>query len=306
MAQSVINPDGKSIDISRLEREIKEDLSIYRQHTAEDGMKKRAIHTSKDYDEFKNFVSVSQLKPTSGREVSSLFAGSLGSVPRGFRNFAYHDRYVGNGQDIIGGYGDIIQRRKDAVPNIYERHQTKAKSSGGKVSRSCGLPNSSTNKAANLSNKSSRETYDFLRDWNQQCKTPEETISFLTRIEATNDVLDSNSKREFLLSPDDTCKRHFSTDIDSEILGDIIEGLHLLSEMHAGQNGDVSPNDHPSINNIKCAGSNVIRFVDAWLQSLARCGRFGLSVSFLTSKQDQKLKELFAFVKTPGTDLGLE
>lgn len=44
-SKSAIN--GRSIDISRLEREIQADVATYRQYKAEDGMKKRAIHTSK-------------------------------------------------------------------------------------------------------------------------------------------------------------------------------------------------------------------------------------------------------------------
>eukprot|EP00580_Thalassiosira_gravida_P017164 CAMPEP_0201658994 /NCGR_PEP_ID=MMETSP0494-20130426/1850_1 /ASSEMBLY_ACC=CAM_ASM_000839 /TAXON_ID=420259 /ORGANISM="Thalassiosira gravida, Strain GMp14c1" /LENGTH=48 /DNA_ID= /DNA_START= /DNA_END= /DNA_ORIENTATION= len=37
----------RTIDISHLEREIKQDVASYRQYKAEDGMKKRAIHASK-------------------------------------------------------------------------------------------------------------------------------------------------------------------------------------------------------------------------------------------------------------------
>jgi hypothetical protein len=42
---SAIN--GKTLDINHLEREIQADVATYRQFKAEDGMKKRAIHTSK-------------------------------------------------------------------------------------------------------------------------------------------------------------------------------------------------------------------------------------------------------------------
>ena len=37
---------GGSVDISNLEREIQNDVASYRKNKSEDGMKKRAIHTS--------------------------------------------------------------------------------------------------------------------------------------------------------------------------------------------------------------------------------------------------------------------
>jgi hypothetical protein len=44
-SKSAIN--GTTVDISKLAREIQADVAKYRQHKAEDGMKKRAIHSSK-------------------------------------------------------------------------------------------------------------------------------------------------------------------------------------------------------------------------------------------------------------------
>ena len=45
-------------------------------------MKKRAVHTSKDYDEFKNFVACSQLKPVQSKQMGQLF------VQRGVGNYS--------------------------------------------------------------------------------------------------------------------------------------------------------------------------------------------------------------------------
>lgn len=58
-----------------------------------------------------------------------------------------------------------------------------------------------------------------------------------------------------------------------------------------------SPIRHPCLNNIESAGSYVVKFVDEWLRSLARSGRFGLSVSFLSSAQSTKLKEILTVVQ---------
>jgi len=44
--KSAIN--GGTIDIAHLEREIRQDVATYRQYKAEDGMKKRAVHSSEN------------------------------------------------------------------------------------------------------------------------------------------------------------------------------------------------------------------------------------------------------------------
>ena len=227
MAKSIINADG-SVDISRLEREIKQDLSLYRKHAAEDGMKKKAIHTSADYDEFKNFVSAAELKPTTSRDVSSLFTGGLGSISRsnnaGCRDV---DRQAGGG--IIGGYGESIQRRKDLTADLNKPScivSMKASSHTGTRSTADDFKRPA-GKTDILAKKSSREVHDFVREWEKQCKSPEATVAFLTRIR-NSDTSDSGMQKRLVLSPKHTCNEYFSTGIDSEILGNIVEGLHLL------------------------------------------------------------------------------
>ncbi|KAL7476629.1 hypothetical protein ACHAW6_002478 [Cyclotella cf. meneghiniana] len=302
MTNSAINSDGKSVDISRLEREINEDLALYCRHTAEDGMKKKAIHNSKDYDDFRNFVSAAQLKPTSGRDVSNLLAGAVGPLPRGSGNFSFRNKNDQAGPGIIGGYGGDIKRRIERAQSLAGQHETSQKDT--KSSDDDSLVFKSNNC---LGKKSSREAYEFLREWKYHCKNPERTISFLTRIEPTNNIFsEPKSKRVFVLPAEDTCKKYFSTDIDCEILGNIIEGLHLLSPMTILRSNDIFPDHHkegvppslhPSIGNIESAGSHVVKFVDEWLRSLSRCGRFGLSLLFLSSDQITKLKDILTAVK---------
>ncbi|KAL3780075.1 hypothetical protein HJC23_007324 [Cyclotella cryptica] len=308
MAKSIITSDGKSVDVSRLEREINEDLALYRRHTAEDGMKKKAIHTSKDYDEFRNFVSAAQLKPTSGRDVSNLLTGAAGSLPQGSRNFSFRNKCDGPG--IIGGYDGSIQRRIDEVH--YQDGQQGASRKFGKKSRD---NNSLVLKNNNhLPSKSSREAYDFLREWKQHCTNSERTLDFLTRIKPRNNIFsEPDPKREFVLPAEETCKRHFSTDVDCEILCDIIDALYLLSQMTNLPGNDIisdhheegsSPGRHPSLDNIESTGMYAMKFIDEWLRSLAQCGRFGLSVSFLSSAQITKLKDILNVVKRSTAEVG--
>lgn len=288
MAKSVINADG-SVDISRLEHEIREDLSLHRKHNAEDAMKKKAVHTSVDYDEFKNFVSAAELKPTTSRDVSSLFTGTTGFSFRG-SNAACRGRDEGHGD--IGGYGESIQRRKVSTVEIKKLHGSNAKSGIEALNIPIGCSGiSSQASSSKTSNKSSREAYDFIREWKQQCKSPEQTISFLTRTKASSDVM---TRKEFVYNAADVCNTYFSTDIDCEILGDIVDGLYLLM-----QSEQISPSDQLSyLDNIESADSCVMEFIDNWLKSIAGCGRFGLSVSFLTSEQTKKLGEIVGSVKT--------
>jgi hypothetical protein len=265
---SIVNPDG-TINTSRLEREIREDLALHRKHAAEDVMKKKAIHTSADYDEFKNFVSCAELKPTTSRDVSSLFTGGFGSKSRQ-GNAACLDG--GRMQSVIGGYGESIQQRKVAEEGV--------SSTAKRV-----LQENNT-----IPKKTSREAYAFLRGWKQECTSPERTLLFLTRIRPSSDTAEGI---ELALPAADICREYFSTDIDSEILGDTIEGLHLLS-----LSDQVSPCMKQCIDNIESAGSNVVDFVQTWLKSLVGCGRIGLSLSFLSTVQSRQWKDVVAFVQS--------
>eukprot|EP00956_Cyclotella_meneghiniana_P037450 scaffold138973_cov22-Cyclotella_meneghiniana.AAC.1 len=143
-----------------------------------------------------------------------------------------------------------------------------------------------------LAKKSSREVHDFVREWEKQCKSPEATVAFLTRIR-NSDTSDSGMQKRLVLSPKHTCNEYFSTGIDSEILGNIVEGLHLLLRSE-----QLSYNCEQCLQNIEACKSNVLEFSASWLEALVECGRFGLSVSFLNSEQAKKLREVLEVIKT--------
>lgn len=289
-----------AIDISHLEREIRQDVAAYQQYKAEDGMKKRAVHISKDYDEFRNFVSVSQLKPTSGRDVSSLFNGASGSIAPGP---SVRSRKIQGGQAAIGGFDDIIQRRKYA--SNPSTSVTMAKMDSNLQSLLIGkVPtDNSKAKAGTRTTKSSRKAYDFLREWKQHCTTAKDTLAFLVR---TKDA-DGSFGNQLLLQPDAICEEYFSTDVDSEIVGDIVEALHLLvcakknDEIRiVNENGSTSNKNVEAGNRRESSGmpgvlsseSEILSFTHGWLKALPSCGRFELSICFLISDQQLKLKEI--------------
>jgi hypothetical protein len=72
MRDSIIQPNGQ-INIAVLQNEIIQDISNDSQYSAENEMKKRAVHTSQDYSEFQNFVKCSQLKPVPSQQMGELF-----------------------------------------------------------------------------------------------------------------------------------------------------------------------------------------------------------------------------------------
>ncbi|DAZ95631.1 TPA: hypothetical protein N0F65_002260 [Lagenidium giganteum] len=64
-----------AFDTAALEKELAQALEDDRKYKLTDSMKKRAIHTAKNYDEFKNFVACADLKPLTQKELSGLAYG---------------------------------------------------------------------------------------------------------------------------------------------------------------------------------------------------------------------------------------
>ena len=257
---SALNRDGE-IDVARLEREVTREISAYKRSRAEDEMKKKSIHNVKDYDEFRNFVSVSQLKPTSGREVSSLFAGT----PTFGRN-ATSKRT----DDGIGGFEDSIQRRRNATTTT-----------DGGAARVC-LRVTDQNKQS-----TSRDRHDFLRKWNRQCRSPADTLRFLTRM-TTDDRITaecSGSMCDLVLEPGRVCKDYFAADMDSEVLEDIIEALDLLRQTE--QDNSVGTDLPPSL--------SAKDLIQGWTSALKDCGRFDLSLLFQTKDLQRKWGALLEY-----------
>ena len=76
---SVFTKDGH-LDVKKLERECCEGLTEDRRYRRVDDMKKKAIHVSGSYDEFKNFVACAEdnLRPVSSTEFKELTKGRVG------------------------------------------------------------------------------------------------------------------------------------------------------------------------------------------------------------------------------------
>eukprot|EP00559_Dactyliosolen_fragilissimus_P000378 CAMPEP_0184873876 /NCGR_PEP_ID=MMETSP0580-20130426/42079_1 /TAXON_ID=1118495 /ORGANISM="Dactyliosolen fragilissimus" /LENGTH=181 /DNA_ID=CAMNT_0027376817 /DNA_START=72 /DNA_END=614 /DNA_ORIENTATION=+ len=90
-SRSVLLLDG-SLNTSLIVREVAQDIEATAKYSAEDNMKKRVVHTCKGYDEFKDFVSCSQLKPVATSDMRQLFQsqGGQNRVPN--RAFTHGSR----------------------------------------------------------------------------------------------------------------------------------------------------------------------------------------------------------------------
>ena len=226
-------------------------------------MKKKALHSSKDYDEFNNFVSVSQLEPVSNRDVSSLFNGSSGgSQSTTFRNRTVHGASKERGIGCLDGYIDERKEiQMDAQIMTTKRLENKGSSSS--------------------TIKSSRNAHNFLAHWKQQCSSSaSDALSFLVQLKDT---------------PETICKTYFATDIDSDVVSDIVSALHLLMSKALGKN-DHNDNDE-SVAALIADLDEATTFISSWLRAMLACGRFDLARSFLTSTQESQLNEIVEFVK---------
>ena len=105
-------------------------------------MKKRAIHTARDYDEFRNMVACATLTPVSSKELASLRQGKRGW------NHAAAARRGGAGSRE----GPARQRRGKAKAALWR-----------------GVPE-----------QAPRTVMEFLRDWRRCCGTPEQKRAYLS------------------------------------------------------------------------------------------------------------------------------
>jgi hypothetical protein len=244
----------------------------------------------------------------SGSDVSSLFNGANSSIVRG--SFGASGKIRG-GHAAIGGFDEIVQMRKDAS-NSYK---SVANVDKHLESLSLGCTQSDFAKGGTAmvnTKKSSRSADDFLREWKRYCTSAKATLSFLTTIDSSRPFED-----RLKLQPDVICKEYFSADIDSDILGDIVEALHLLIDTHvtpsvitntsgpASMDDDENDSCHVALGTakkIEFSETSILLFTHNWLEAISSCGRFGLSISFLMPDQRLKLKELCSFLKKSNED----
>ena len=163
---------------------------------------------------------MSQLKSTSSREVSNLFNGASGSIESSNKS----NNAIAKGNASIGGFDDIVQRRKDngSVAKLDDNLQSLL------LGKKKTIINSTKDKRSANTSKDI-----FLKEWKRHCTSAHDTLIFLSRQRRDNTVFDdtNDNNNQFILQPNEICKEYFSIDIDSEIIGDVVEALYLLVTM---------------------------------------------------------------------------
>lgn len=200
---SAILPNGK-VNVSLIQREIAQDLSADARYHAEDCMKKRAIHMSKDYDEFKSFVSCSQLKPVPSHEMGQLF------VARRTENQQHHRARSGRVNPSCTRTAPSVISSMVSSP-----FTTDGSSRVGETSRE--IP---TNVA------------QLEREWKRYCGSPADTLSYITMpvsaILCPSSVLDSGFTERLRISPEQISQSLCRVEMDATVFGDILEALDCL------------------------------------------------------------------------------
>ena len=224
----------------------------------------------KDYDEFKNFVSVSQLAPISGSEMGQLF------VQR---------QHSSSGDSMKrSGPNKICKDFQSDLQNIYEFESTSKM-------QSLSLESKRRNKQKG---KMPRNAMEFEREWRQcwSSNSPVNALKYLLlpkggdlagiilghdddgreNVESTLSV-----PKELRLSPERIAELH-KIEMDATTMEQIIESLHLFIELRVPSNeGDAS-------------------FLRRWMISLTKCGRFSLNVEFLETKHTNLILGIMEYI----------
>lgn len=184
------------LDKSRLEQELSASFAVEYKRKAEDDMKKRAIMTAKNYDEFAALVSVATLKPLKTKEIDmrcavnankALVAGSgmdLSSASIGGLNSVAHD---------VIGFG--------LLPSSSSSSMTTSSASVSKIA--------TTTITTNVSTKPSNAS-DFEREWRKLSSS----MSSLSKDDEKFAYLESIGAQQI-----GTC---FRSGIDADILSAIL------------------------------------------------------------------------------------
>mmetsp|Transcript_22478 Transcript_22478/g.66635 ORF Transcript_22478/g.66635 Transcript_22478/m.66635 type:complete len:316 (-) Transcript_22478:428-1375(-) len=223
-----ILPDGR-LNASLLRREIADGVRNDARCRAENDMKKRAIHASKDYDEFRKFVSASQLKPVGRKDVADLFSGAGGrggsgggiGTNRAPRNKSFRN---GSSNGNVGSAGSAVAREVGKASGRRRRRTEKegrkadaSKSAGGgknaaKTDPGCRSRRPTTSSSTPSSSSSSSRA-SFEREWrrNECSASPSAALKLLRS-----------------LIPEDAPSTLFRVEIDADVLGGAIGALGYL------------------------------------------------------------------------------
>lgn len=263
-SSSAILPNGR-INVSQLQSEVSQAISHDFQFHREDEMKKRAIHICKDYSEFKAFVSCSHLKPVNSSDMDSLFVNRKGGRRRMESDENTKQVKMNRGYKEIDSIFAALPLEKDAT--------------------SLTLPIKSKKNATKIPSTS----MDLEKEWTSYCTNSESTLRYLLlsteespryQVPSLDDISLPESPR---ISPNNF-QRLCRYEITPIMLGGIVTALCYLTKLKIA-------NDVPE---------RVTEFVSNWLISITKCGRYELSLNFLSNEEKSSLRSIVKYVGDSG------
>jgi len=284
---SAINNDGQ-LNVLVIQQEIARDIAMDNQYHAEDDMKKKAIHMSKNYDEFKSFVACSNLQPVQRNEMSQLF------MPREYNNSLMKQTRPNK---LSNSFSELDQATKKLLNGLrISSNENQDASIIPIVSAARNRTNSITN-SLSLTNVPST-FLELEKQWRYYCTSVESTLQYiLLSTDVTENHDDNNSMVKYplfiptslRLCPEYVCCKLCKMEMSSEMFGDLIAALfHLLkdSTTYEIETSTVVEKNHEII-------QSCILFAYKWIKCLPKSGGFDLNIAFLNQKQKQFVVSIF-------------
>eukprot|EP00752_Nemacystus_decipiens_P014207 g12636.t1 len=230
-----------------------------------DEMKKRAIHTAANYDEFRHMVSCAQLTPVTRKEMEM-----LSDQKRGW-------------QGRSGGVAPVTKK-----PGSHGRDKTPRgtrKCDGAEIRESA----KSTGPV-----RAPRDYSQFQRDWRRRCRTDDERREYLRMI--SPDKLPVLFRVE--LEPDilGQVLLLICHDFTGHPVGDKIDSAKAPTHQPGDGNASSTFGSSPGSNGGSLLGEDEARYCVEWLSALSKTGRFAVNILFLEEKEKLALGRLFDLI----------
>jgi len=249
----------------------------------------------KDYDEFKDFVAVSQLAPISSSEMGQLFVqrqqqsgtSSSSTASKGFGS----NKICKDSSDLYD-----FDLNANLETTMIENHGTTCKAQ--------------ENTTKNIKDKVPRNALEFEREWRQcwAAGSPATALKYLLlpKGEKLGSIFDCHEHgtkeaanrsnltvpKELRLSPEDIVKLH-KIEMNSTTMEEIIEILYFYIAPF------VTSAENPIVDSSCMMASS---FVYRWMTSLTKCGRFSLSIQFFDAKHKALTHSILRLLEKEATN----
>jgi hypothetical protein len=281
---SAIDADGR-LNVSIIQRNVANDIAMDKQHHSEDGMKKRAIHMSKNYDEFKSFVACSNLQPVKRDEMSQLFTSTESRISMN----------QNRPNKVLNSSSEIDRTTKKLLEGLGINSSTSNKQQSSTI-----IQSSQRRPGSSMDLSKVPTTFmELEKEWRYFCTTVDTALQYI--LLPIGSSINSMEKSHFSvpvnlrLCPEYVCCKLCKVEMSSSIFGDLIVALYsfLESSDQGERTKDYISSDEDICKDDANATQSSILFVFQWIKYLRQAGGFDLNIAFLTDNQKRLLGKLF-------------